>query len=266
MAIAPGYTQWIPLPYGSFGAILRDPLGFQLRARERFGDIVRFRNGPFLVHFLYHPDQVRQVLVERQKNYLRSWQYRLMQRLFGDSLVVSEGEFWARERRLAQPAFHRERLSNYAAIMVEATNRSLNRWQTSADSGQPLNIGIELSRLALAIAGQTLFSRDVSQEADAVGSSFGVVGRYLERRFNNVLSTPPLWVPTPANARFKNARRTLNEIVLELVREHRREGIDRGDLLSMLIQVRDEDTGEQMTDDQVRSEALTFSSISNWSE
>jgi cytochrome P450 len=115
-----------------------------------------------------------------------------------------------------------------------------------------------MSRLALEIAGRTLFSRDVSGEADAVGNAFAVVGRYLERRFNNALSTPPVWVPTSNNARFKAARRTLNEIVLGFIRERRRTGSDEGDLLSMLIQVRDEETGEQMTDEQIRSEALTF--------
>ncbi|HVR35350.1 MAG TPA: cytochrome P450 [Methylomirabilota bacterium] len=258
MTIAPGFTQWIPLPCGDFGRILRDPLGFQLRARERFGDVVRFRNGPFLIHFLYHPDHVRLVLHDRQRNYLRSWQYRLLQRLFGDNLVVSEGEFWMRERRLAQPAFHRERLAKYAGIMADATNRLLTRWREMAVAGQPFDVGPEMSRLALEIAGRTLFSRDVSGEADAVGNAFAVVGRYLERRFNNALSSPPVWVPTPNNARFKAARRTLNEIVMGFIRERRRAGGDEGDLLSMLIQVRDEETGEQMTDDQIRSEALTF--------
>src|SRR5216683_5760509 len=128
MATAPGLTQWVPLPYGSFREALRDPLGFQWRARERFGDVFRFRIGPMAVHFLYHPDHVRRVLHDHQKNYPRSWHYRLLRRLLGNGLVVSEGDFWLRQRRLAQPAFHRQRLSGYAAVMVDATAQMLARW------------------------------------------------------------------------------------------------------------------------------------------
>ena len=115
-----------------------------------------------------------------------------------------------------------------------------------------------MSQLALAIASRTLFDRDVSHEADAVGKAFAVAGRYLEQRFNQPFTSLPVWIPTPTNRRFKGAVRTLNEIVSALVRERRREGRDHGDLLSMLIQARDVETGEAMTDDQLRSEVLTF--------
>ncbi len=258
MATAPGITQWLPLPYGNFRDILRDMLGFQLQACEQFGDVFRFRVGPMTVHYLYHPDHVRRVLVDHQKNYLRGWHYRLLQRLFGNGLVSSEGDYWIRQRRLAQPAFTRQRLAGYADVMVDATARTLTRWREMAASGNAIDIAPEMSRLALAIAGRTLFSRDVSGEADVVGQSFGVVAKYLEQRFRHPFTTIPAWVPTPTNLRFKRAGRTLNEIVLTLVRDRRREGRDHGDLLSMLMQARDEETGATMTDDQVRSEALTF--------
>jgi cytochrome P450 len=115
-----------------------------------------------------------------------------------------------------------------------------------------------MARLALAIAGRTLFSRDPSEEADAVGQAFGVLARYLEQRFNHPFTSLPAWVPTANNRRMKEAARTLNGIVLALIHERRREGRDHGDLLSMLMQARDEVTGEAMTEDQLRSEALTF--------
>src|SRR5437899_726712 len=123
MVFAPGVTQWFPLPYGPFGALLHDPLNFHLRARERFGDVLRFRIGPILIHFLFHPEHVRRVLYDNPKNYLRGWQYRLLGRLFGDNLVASEGTYWLRQRRLAQPAFHRQRLAGYANIMVDSTSQ-----------------------------------------------------------------------------------------------------------------------------------------------
>jgi len=121
-----------------------------------------------------------------------------------------------------------------------------------------MDIGAEMSRLTLAIAGLTLFSRDPSQDADAVGRTFGVLASYLEHRFNHLFTSLPAWVPTARNRRMKDAARTLNGVVLALIRERRSEGRDRGDLLSMLMQARDEETGEAMTEDQVRSEALTF--------
>jgi len=223
-----------------FKEFLRDPLGYQLRARERFGDVFRSRIGPSLVHFLYHPDHVRRVLYEHQKNYPRGWHYRLLRSLLGNGLVASEGDHWRRQRRLAQPAFHRQRLSGYAQVMVEATSGMLARWEAAPTAGSGMDVGVEMSRLTLAIAGLTLFGRDPSQEADVVGGTFGVLARYLEQRFNHPFTSLPAWVPTARNRRMKAAARTLNGVVLALIQERRREGQDHGDLLSMLMQARDE--------------------------
>ena len=228
--------------------ILRDPLDYQLRARERFGDVFRSRIGPSLVHFLYHPDHVRHVLFDQQKNYPRGWHYRLLRSLVGDGLVASEGDHWRRQRRLAQPAFHRKRLTGYAQVMVEATSRMLARWEDDAATRSGFDVGVEMSRLALAIAGLTLFARDPSREADVVGGSFGVLAHYLEQRFNHPFTSLPAWVPTPANRRMKHAARTLISVVLALIEERRREARDHGDLLSMLMQARDEETGAAMTE------------------
>lgn len=258
MTLAPGITQWFPLPYGEFRALLNAPLGFHEQARIRFGDVFRFRTGPLLTHFLYHPDHVRHVLYDNPKNYLRGWQYRLLSGLFGDNLVAAEGSSWLRQRRLAQPAFHRERLAGYANVMVDATTQFLTRWSADAEAKNVIDIAPEMSRVALAIASRTLFSRDVSQAADSVGQAFGIVARYLEMRFSHAFTSLPSWVPTATNRRFKQAIRTLYQIVLTLIQERRREGRDHGDLLSMLMQAKDEETGESMTDEQLRSQALTF--------
>jgi cytochrome P450 len=253
-------TQWLPLPYGAFGELLRDPGKFLLRSREQFGDVFRFRIGPLPVYFLYHPRHVRRVLYEHQKNYQRGWHYDLLRCEFGANLVVSEGPHWLRQRKLAQAAFSRERLAEYAGAMVEATARMLARWREMATAAErcEIDVGREMMRVTLEIAGRTLFSRDVSDEADDVGSAFRVVSEFLHRILSRRFTTPPIWIPTPSSLRFRRAVRTLNEIVLSLVRQRRADPQDRGDLLSMLIEARDEETGESMTDDQVRSEALTF--------
>lgn len=142
--------------------------------------------------------------------------------------------------------------------MVNSTSAMLARWDRAATAGSGFDIGAEMKRLTLAIAGLTLFSRDPSQDADVVGQTFNLLASYLEQRFNHPLLSLPAWVPTPRNREVKNAIRTLNGVVLALIRDRRREGRDHGDLLSMLMQARDDETGEVMTEDQVRSEALTF--------
>lgn len=258
MARAPGISQWFPLPYGAFGESMRDPLGFHMRARERFGNVFRLRFGPVLIHFVYHPDHVRRVLFDNPRNYVRGWQYRVLARLFGENLVVSDGPYWLRQRRLAQPAFSRPRLAGYANVMVDATSQLVSCWRESAETGTPISVAPEMSRLALAIASRTLFDQDVSHEADRVGHAFATVAQYLQMRLNRPFTSLPSWAPTPLNRRFKQALASLNELVLELIRQRRREGRDHGDLLSMLMAARDEESGESMTDEQLRSEMLTF--------
>jgi len=258
MRTAPGLTNWLPLPYGAFGESLRDPLGFQMRARERFGDMFRFRIGPMLLHSLYHPDHVRHVLQDHFKNYPRGWHYNLLGRLLGNGMLVNEGETWKRQRRLAQPAFHRQHLAGFAATMTDATSQMLSRWEDAAANGQVLDIGAEMSRLTLAIAGRTLFSVDVSAEADVVGRALRVLLSYLEHRFNHPFSSFPIWVPTPRNQKFKEAVGNLDRVVFGMIAKRRREKSDHVDLLSLLDQARDEETGQGMTDRQLRDEVLTF--------
>lgn len=258
MAIAPGISHYVPVPYGPWGAFLRDPLGFQARAQRQFGDVFRFRIGPVVLHFLYHPDHVRHVLAEHQKNYLRGWQYRLMGKLFGPSLTVSEGPFWLRQRRLAQPAFHRQRLAGYANVVVDVASDLVSRLSALAPEGGTIEARREMSRVTLAITSRALFDRDVSRGADEFGEAFDVLGKYFEYRFNHPLSAPPVWVPSATNRRFKRAVATLKQVVTEIIRQRRDDDSDHGDLLSMLIRARDDETGEKMTDEQLRSEVLNF--------
>ncbi|HVX13539.1 MAG TPA: cytochrome P450 [Pirellulales bacterium] len=258
MAKAPGITHNIPLPYGAWGAFLRDPLGFQTMARERYGDVFRFRIGPVLLHFLYRPQDVQRVLHENQKNYLRGWHFRLLRKLFGQNLTTSEGEFWLRQRRLAQPAFHRQKLAEYSTVMVDVAGQLAERWQTIATEERPLDARDEMSRVSLAILSRTLFSRDMSHEADALGKTFLVLGQYFEHVFQHPITSPPPWVPTPTNRRFNRAVATINRVVMDIVRERLGGKSDQGDLLAMLINARDDETGERMTDEQLRSEVLNF--------
>jgi cytochrome P450 len=258
MARAPGYNVWLPLPRGTVRDFMQRPLEFLLHAREQFGDVVRFQVGPYVTHLVFHPDQVTHILRDQQKNYLRDWQYNFLRRLFGENLVVSEGNFWRRQRRLAQPAFHHQRLPAYASVMIDATGKLMQQWEQAADGEGVVEVAPAMSRLALEIAGRTLFGQDLSREADAVGNAFGEVRKYLDYRFNHRFTSLPVSWPTARNRQFKRGMKELTDIVLLLIRMHRQGAIDRDDLLSMLMQARDEETGEQMTEQQMCIEALTF--------
>jgi cytochrome P450 len=177
--------------------------------------------------------------------------------LIGRGLFTSEGAFWLRQRRLAQPAFHRERLAGFAATMVTATEAMLERWGRETRLRGALDVAAEMSALTLEIVGRTLFSRDLTGEAETVGRALLEALELMNDRTMSVVATP-LWWPTWRNARLRRAIRELDRTVLEIIAARRRDGVDRGDLLSMLLQVRDEEDGRGMTDRQLRDEVMTF--------
>jgi cytochrome P450 len=255
---APGVSQWLPLPWGEFGAALRDPIAYFSGAREKYGDIFRMRVGPTVAHVVFHPDQVRRILIEEPRLFVRGWHYRILRRLMGANLVVTDGAEWIRHRHLAQPAFHRSRLPGYLETMHRAIDGMLASWQTRCERGEPLDLNREMSLVTLTIAARTLFGQDVGEDAQEVEPAFRVVEDYLEQRFNHIFTSPPLWVPTPLNRRFKQAYGRINDIVKRLIAQRRHEGGDRGDLLSILLKARDEETGSTLSDDEIRSNCLAF--------
>src|SRR6185503_19911415 len=175
-------------------------------------------------------------------------------RLLGEGLLTSEGEFHRRQRRLAQPAFHRQRIASYAEAMVHYANCTSDRWH----DGATLNISEEMMRLTPGIVGKTLFDADVESESGEVGEAMTVVMELFDTLplpFFELLSKLPL----PQLRRFDAARTRLDNIIFRLVEDRRRSGVDRGDLLSMLLLAQDEEgDGGQMTDQQLRDELMTI--------
>jgi cytochrome P450 len=232
----------------------RDQLGFIERCRDQFGDIVwmRFLYVPAL--FLYHPDDVEYVLVTNSKNFIKSMSLRsnFFQRLVGNGLLTSQGEVWKRQRRLSQPAFHRERVASYGQVMVDYTNRLTAAWT----AGENRDVHREMMRLTLEIVVQCLFSADVSTDVDEVG----VTLKELVKPFASQATLG--WIlnnrlPTPAHRRFHALARKIDQVVFRIISERRSSGEDKGDLLSMLLAARDED-GSQMSDRQLRDEVITL--------
>ena len=251
----------LPVPPGPKGGLLlgvmpefnRDTLGFIERAKNH-GDVVRMRFFYLTVHFLYDPVHIEYVLSTNARNFIKSRSLRtpFFRRLVGQGLLTSEGEVWKRQRRLAQPAFHRQRISAYGDVMVEYTRRMIANWQ----AGEQRDIHRDMMHLTLEIVVKTLFDADVSKDADKVGN-------VLSRLVMPFASQATLkWIadnrlPTSTHRSFFRDVNEIDAIVYRIIHERRTSGIDQGDLLSMLLAAHDED-GSQMTNRQLRDEVMTL--------
>jgi len=231
----------------------RDTLGFITRLRD-YGDVVRSRFLYVHAYFLYNPADIETLLTTNAKSYRKAQSLRspFFHRLVGNGLVTSEGDFWRRQRRLAQPAFHRQRISSYGDIMVEYAQRAIAKWQ----DGEQRDIAKDMTRLTLEIVVKTLFNSDVSNDADHIGQTLSqIVKPFASQATLKWIADNRL--PTPGHYRYFNAVREIDAIVFRIIAERRASGSDEGDLLSMLLQAQDED-GSQMDDAQLRDEVMTL--------
>jgi len=226
-----------------------------LAGAAREGDVVRLRLGRE-VFLLNHPDHAQRVLHDNHTNYRKNFFYARMKPMIGEGLLTSEGAEWKRRRRLAQPAFHKERLAGFAAIMAHHTGSMLDRWSDAAARGAPVDVAAEMMRLTLTVVGHALFGFDLLSETDHAGPAITTALRITNERFYSLLYLPP-WVPTPMNLRFGRAMRVLDGLVSELIAA-RRTGAPREDLLGMLMEARDADGGGGLGDDELRDEVMTM--------
>lgn len=237
---------------GNMREYSRDPLAFMTNLAREYGDIALFHFGRRRACLLNHPAYIEQVLVTNQRSFRSPSRPGTDEELFfGRGLLTSNGDAWLRQRRLAQPAFHRERIAAYGQMMVAFTERMIAPWRV----GETRDIHRDIMRLTLEIAVKTLFDADITREATAIGAALDVT---MERFASPAsLAELPLKIPTPGNLRFKRAVRDLERIIYELIRQRRADRQDRGDLLTMLVTARDE-AGDQLTDQQVRDEVMTL--------
>jgi cytochrome P450 len=241
-------------PFSGLFAYRRGPLPFFQNLAERYGDISYFRLGPQQAFFFNHPDYIKDILVTNHQNFMKGLALQRAKRLLGEGLLTSEGETHRRQRRLAQPAFHRRRIASYADVMTTYASQTCAGW----NDGETLDISEEMMRLTLGIVGKTLFDADVKSDAQEVGEAMTVAMEL----FNTL--TLPFYellrkLPLPQFRRFDAAKLRLDAIIYRLIEERRRSGKDRGDLLSMLLLAQDtEGDGGQMTDAQLRDELMTI--------
>ena len=235
----------------SLGPLNSNPLEYFTRIAREYGDIVGLRILNFKTIFINHPDLIEEVLVTNARRYSKGRVLRANRHVFGEGLLTSEGDFWLRQRRLSQPAFHRARVASYATTMVEYAQRMLSNWR----SGEERNVHSEMLRLTLQIVGKTLFDADVERDAQDVGKSLELLLE-IGANFRRTIFVPH-WLPTPANLRVKREVAQIEKIIYRIIGERRASGHDTGDLLSMLLVAQDED-GSRMTDRQLRDETITL--------
>ena len=233
----------------------RDQLGFYAACAREYGDLVPIRLGPRRALLVYHPDAIEDVLVTRNRDFVKSPGVRfLLRRLIGNGLFLSEGGSWLRQRRLVQPAFHRQRVAAYGEVMTNYTARRLSGWK----EGDVFDIHAEMMTLTQIIVAKTLFDADVSDESYAIAQTSNVLAEEFGTRLRSVVQFIPDWVPTPANLLTARALRYLDQVVYRMVAARRQTADDRGDLLSMLLHAQDADDGSQMSNEQVRDEVMTL--------
>jgi cytochrome P450 len=236
-------------------AIKRDPVGVFMQAALQFGDVAAFKIGPRRGYLLTNPDDVRHVLQDNARNYHKSPLYDKLRMFLGNGLLTSEDDFWLRQRRIAQPAFHRQRLTGIADTIAALARDAATRWQPLASAGRSVDVEDEMMRLTRTVVLRTLLGADLGPFTSTIDAAWTIVNQHVGESFWSLGFD---WLPTEKKRRFEAARSVLRGAVAHVVAERRRTATDTDDLLSMLMSARDEDTGEGMTDEQLRVEVLTF--------
>ncbi len=254
-------------------ALRKDVLAALVESTQRYGDFICFSLGKQYVYLLNHPEMVQWILQRNHRNYCKdTFQYNLLRSVTGNGLLASDGEFWLRERRLIQPAFHRKRIGAFGELMVPVIQSMLDRWERYAKNGLPINVDKEMMRLALEIIGKVMFSKDFSDQVETLIQATLSALDIIVHRARNPFSFP-IWVPTEQNRRFQRSLRVLDEVVYGLIRQrqHERrmkegrfqkpvEDEEEGtfSLLDMLLDAYDKPTETVMSERHIRDELITL--------
>lgn len=240
----------------------RDPIRFLYDAFRGYGDLVRFRFapgewGPFCSYLVCRPEHVKHVLLDNYKNYWKGIAVGRLKIVTGEGLFLSEGEFWRRQRRLAQPAFHHQRIEGFANLMTDSIAAMLERWRPVAARGEPIDMAAEMTPLTMSIVGRAMVGRDFFAESDELVRAGHVANQFMNDRLTQYLPTP-LWVPTRKNRAFRRALGLTKALICRTIEERRRAPCAGNDLLGMFLAARDPETGESMSDRQLRDELFTI--------
>lgn len=244
--------------FGHLRYTTANPLPYYLQLREQFGDYIRFSTFPapmtFHWYHLTHPAAAERILQTNQKNYSKGEFFlRSVRLLAGENLFSAEGDAWLRRRRLYQPVLHRNVTNKFGSLMVCCIDDLLTRWER--EKPETVDLHHELVTLSLTVVARALFSSDLADEAEAFTAAVRDVLKFVNYKMNTPFSQP-LWLPTPRNRFYKNAREQMLRTVKRMVAERRLRGVAARDLLDILLSARDEETGLGFSDDDVVNEAI----------
>jgi cytochrome P450 len=233
------------------------PLEFLVSLAKTYGDIVRFKLGPKTAFLLTHPDYVQIVLQERVENYPKGKIWDSFRQISGNGLIASEGAYWRRQRQRVQPAFSHDRLNSYVSVMTQTIAEMLDRWSIYAQTGESFDLCPEFLKMVSLLAARSLFGVDESGDTELTADFMYDLQTALASKIRSAFPTP-LFIPTPNNLRIKSAKQRFDLVADRIIAQHRQNNSDRGDLLSAMMLALDEETGELMSDEQLRDEVMTL--------
>lgn len=243
---------------GALPGLIKGQFDFLESARRRHGDVYELDLGFTQATVLCHPRHAQHILLDNARNYTKGgplWDS--IRTFLGNGLPVSEGEFWKRQRRMMQPAFHHQRLAALTGRMVEAIDECLEGWEPAARSGEPLDVAQAFVRMTMHVLVRTVFGGSVEPaEAQQVGRSLTYIIDYMLQA--TVTGSLPAWVPVPGRKRYHEELRRVDEIVARVLARGRQGGQDQATIISLLLDAVDSESGERMTDGQLRDEAVSL--------
>jgi cytochrome P450 len=237
---------------------IRNPLAFMSRLLKQYGDerIVQISVGGRVTHLMLKPEETKQVLQENNRNYGRGKSFAILRAFLGEGLLTSEGDFWRRQRRLAQPTFHRQKLAMLANTMIDESVSWVDRL-AKQDRAKPVNISTATTDATLRIVTKTLFGAGLGPELDQIATALNNLNFIANRRVLNPFKLPK-WIPSSDNQAFDKAYQTVDALIYGIVDERCRTDANHDDLLDMYLRATDEETGEGMSNQQLRDEMVTL--------
>ncbi|MGE7668785.1 cytochrome P450 [Peribacillus sp. NPDC097077] len=231
-----------------------DTIGFLTRLAKEYGDVAKLRLGPFQnVYLISDPDLIKQILVTKQKSFLKSKDFDSLKPLIGEGLITSDKDFHMRQRRLIQPSFKKTHISNYAQDMIDITKEYISTWK----NGEERIITEDTMSLALGIVSKTMFSTELKDGYNLIGEPIDEVMKVAVKRMRNLFQLP-LWIPTKSNREYKKVLERLDTVIYSIIEGRREDAKSHEDMLGILMEARDEVDGLGMSDRQVRDEVMTI--------
>ncbi len=243
------------ISFSEMQAFNTDQLGFMARMADELGHVAHIKTVGIEMFFISEPSMIRELLVKQHDKLQRDpFTSTTFKRFMGESVFIAEGQQWRKQRKLVQPAFHAMRIRAYADTMSRYTLDMVEQWQ----DGDVLAIGRELTQLTLRIIAKTMYDVDLVEQVAEIGRLMQSLSQAVETQLKTVGSTfIPTWVPTASNRQLQRALDGIQAILAEIIAKRKADGRDHGDLLSMLLAVRDEN-GAPMSDQQILDECVTL--------